>query len=200
VLRARPQIPAQKLSASRHRPKRPPLGSRRGRVDVIWEAGDDPPVPPPTSRTAVPARAAKRWKPPEPEGSSGFRAKRTRLENRRQHPRAARSKLGALSRGHLRTPESSRIRPATDQETSRNDRMRWSTEFAGQRPDSASGAGSGTGPENTLKVETRVQIPLGLLSGSYSNSGERRAARRPPRTPPGRSSGPSRRRLPAPPG
>jgi hypothetical protein len=57
---------------------------------------------------------------------------------------------------------SSRIRPANDQDTSRNDRNGWSIESAGQEPDSANAAGSEIGPENTLKVETRVQIPLGL--------------------------------------
>jgi hypothetical protein len=33
---------------------------------------------------------------------------------------------------------------------------------SGQEPDSGIAAGSEIGPENTLKVETRVQIPLGL--------------------------------------
>src|SRR5918994_7040770 len=59
-------------------------------------------------------------------------------------------------------PASSRIRPANDRETSRNDGDGWSIESAGQRPDSGIVAGSEIGPENTLKVETRVQIPLGL--------------------------------------
>jgi len=38
----------------------------------------------------------------------------------------------------------------------------WSIEAAGQEPGSGIAAGSKIGPENTLKVETRVQIPLGL--------------------------------------
>jgi hypothetical protein len=35
-------------------------------------------------------------------------------------------------------------------------------ESAGQEPDSRIVAGSEIGPENTLKVETRVRTPLGL--------------------------------------
>ena len=61
-----------------------------------------------------------------------------------------------------RCPRSSRIRPANDRETSRNDRNGWSIESAGQQPDSAIAAGSEIGPDNTLKVETRVRTPLGL--------------------------------------
>ena len=57
---------------------------------------------------------------------------------------------------------SSRIRPASDEETSRNGQMHRSIEVAGQALDSGISAGSEIGPENTLKVETRVQIPLGL--------------------------------------
>jgi hypothetical protein len=49
---------------------------------------------------------------------------------------------------------SSRIRPANDRETSRNDGNGWSIESAGQEPDSGIAAGSEIGPENTLKVET----------------------------------------------
>jgi hypothetical protein len=59
-------------------------------------------------------------------------------------------------------PRSSRIRPANDRETSRNDGNGWSIESAGQEPDSGIAAGSEIGPENTLKVETRVRTPLGL--------------------------------------
>jgi hypothetical protein len=62
----------------------------------------------------------------------------------------------------LGTRSSSRIRPANDRETSRNDGKGRSVESTGQEPDSAIAAGSEIGPENTLKVETRVQIPLGL--------------------------------------
>jgi site-specific DNA-cytosine methylase len=62
----------------------------------------------------------------------------------------------------LALPDSSRIRPANDQETSRSGRRVSSIEFAGHRPDSANRAGSEIGPENTLKVETRVRTPLGL--------------------------------------
>jgi hypothetical protein len=58
--------------------------------------------------------------------------------------------------------ESSRIRPANDRETSRNDGNGWSIESAGQEPDSGIAAGSETRLENTLKVETRVRTPLGL--------------------------------------
>jgi hypothetical protein len=39
-------------------------------------------------------------------------------------------------------PASSRIRPANDRETSRNDGNRWSIESAGQEPDSTIAAGS----------------------------------------------------------
>jgi hypothetical protein len=61
-----------------------------------------------------------------------------------------------------RCPRSSRIRPANDREASRNVGNGWSIESAGQETDSSIAAGSEIGPENTLKVETRVQIPLGL--------------------------------------
>jgi hypothetical protein len=60
----------------------------------------------------------------------------------------------------------SRIRPANDRETSRNDLNGWSIESAGQKPDSAIAAGREIGPEDTLKVERRVQIPLGLHTSS----------------------------------
>jgi hypothetical protein len=59
-------------------------------------------------------------------------------------------------------PRLSRIRPANDRERSRNDGNGWSIESAGQEPDSGIAAGSEIGSENTLKVEARVQIPLGL--------------------------------------
>jgi hypothetical protein len=55
----------------------------------------------------------------------------------------------------------SRIRPATDRETSRNDENGWSIESAGQESDSDIVAGSEIGRENTLKVETRVSNPVG---------------------------------------
>jgi len=45
---------------------------------------------------------------------------------------------------------------------SRNDGNGWSIEPAGQEPDSRIVAGREIGPENTLKVETRVRTPLGL--------------------------------------
>ena len=61
-----------------------------------------------------------------------------------------------------RTRRSSRICPANDRETSRNDGNGWSIEPAGQEPDSRIVGGSGIGPENSLKVETRVRTPLGL--------------------------------------
>jgi hypothetical protein len=60
-----------------------------------------------------------------------------------------------------RCPRSSRIRPANDRETSRNDENGWSIESAGQKPDSGINAGNEIGPENTLKVETRVKNSLG---------------------------------------
>jgi hypothetical protein len=63
---------------------------------------------------------------------------------------------------------SSRIRPANDRETSRNDGNGWSIESAGQDPDSDIGAGSEIGPDNTLKVETRVRTPLGLRGETLS--------------------------------
>jgi hypothetical protein len=82
-----------------------------------------------------------------------------------------------------------RIRPANDRETSRNGRNGWSIESAGQRPDSSIAAGSEIGPQNTLEVETRVQIPLGLrrseaISGGYQGKW--------PRIGPAAYSGPSR--------
>jgi len=71
-------------------------------------------------------------------------------------------------------PRLSRIRPANDRETSRNDGNGSSIESAGQEPDLGIAAGSEIGSENTLKVETRVQIPLGLPG----NAQVRRAVRR----------------------
>jgi hypothetical protein len=68
-------------------------------------------------------------------------------------------------------PRSFRIRPANDRETSRNDGNGWSIESAGQEPDSAIAAGSETGLENTLKVETRVRTPLGLPGKTLANEG-----------------------------
>ena len=59
----------------------------------------------------------------------------------------------------------SRIRPANDRETSRNDGNGWSTESAGQETDSGIAGCSETRLENILKVETRVRTPLGLLPG-----------------------------------
>jgi hypothetical protein len=56
-------------------------------------------------------------------------------------------------------PQSSRICPANDRATSRNDGNGWSIESAGQEPDSPIPAGSEIGLENTLKVETRVANP-----------------------------------------
>ena len=53
----------------------------------------------------------------------------------------------------LIVPHSSRERPGDV----KNDRNGWSIESAGQRPDSSVAAGSGIGPENTLKVETRIE-------------------------------------------
>lgn len=50
-----------------------------------------------------------------------------------------------------------------DRETSRNNENGWSIESAGQEPDKGIVAGSEIGPENTLKVETRVHSRLGLL-------------------------------------
>ena len=66
-----------------------------------------------------------------------------------------------------RCPQSSRIRPANDRETSRNDGNGWSIESAGQRPDSSIAAGREIGPENTLKVETWfVVIPTDEVGGT----------------------------------
>jgi len=42
------------------------------------------------------------------------------------------------------------MRPANDQETSRNDKNGWSIESAVQEPDSAIAAGSEIGPENPV--------------------------------------------------
>src|SRR6266508_2291175 len=67
-------------------------------------------------------------------------------------------------------PRSSRIRPANDQETSRNDGNGWRIESAGQEPDSGIAAGSEIGLENTLKVETRVGTPLGLPAETHLRS------------------------------
>jgi hypothetical protein len=65
-------------------------------------------------------------------------------------------------------PRSSRIRSANERETSRNDGNGWSIESADQEPGIA--AGSEIGLENTLKVETRVQIPLGLPGETHRQS------------------------------
>jgi hypothetical protein len=65
---------------------------------------------------------------------------------------------------------SSRIRPANDRETSRNDENGWSNESAGQEAHSTIFAGSQIGLENTLKVETRVRTPLGLQARSLAHS------------------------------
>jgi hypothetical protein len=62
---------------------------------------------------------------------------------------------------------SSRIRPANDRETSRNNENGRSIESAGQEPDSRIVAGSETGPENTLKEESLfVVIPAGEVGGN----------------------------------
>lgn len=55
-----------------------------------------------------------------------------------------------------RCPRSSRICPANDRETLRNDGNCRSIESAGQASDSAIAAGSEIGPENTLKVESLI--------------------------------------------
>ncbi len=57
---------------------------------------------------------------------------------------------------------SSRIRPAHDRETSRNDGNGRVAKCTGQGGDSRIAAGGERGPSDTLKVETQVQIPLGL--------------------------------------
>ena len=54
-------------------------------------------------------------------------------------------------------PHSSRERPRDVKQR----RERLDIEPPGQGPDWAIAAGSVIGPENTLKVETRIQIPLG---------------------------------------
>ena len=54
----------------------------------------------------------------------------------------------------VNTSVSSRIRPANERETSRNDENGWTVGSAGQERDSAIAAGSEIGPENTLKEET----------------------------------------------
>jgi hypothetical protein len=51
-------------------------------------------------------------------------------------------------------PDSSRVHPANDRETSRNDGNGRATERAAQRPDSVIVAGPGSEHENTLKEET----------------------------------------------
>jgi hypothetical protein len=64
-------------------------------------------------------------------------------------------------------PRLSRIRPANDRETSRNDGNGWSIESAGQEPDSGIAAGSEIGSENTLKEETwLVVIPTDEVGGT----------------------------------
>ncbi len=70
-----------------------------------------------------------------------------------------------------RAAHSSRIRPANDRETSRNDENGWGFESAGEGPNSDVDAASQIGPENTLKVETRVQIPLGLRRSEAMSGG-----------------------------
>jgi hypothetical protein len=57
---------------------------------------------------------------------------------------------------------SSRIRPGNGRGTSGKRWDGWGIESADQGPDSAIAAGNEIGPENTLKVETRVRTPLGL--------------------------------------
>ena len=64
--------------------------------------------------------------------------------------------------GHLGRPRLSLIRPANERDTSRYDGNRRDANFAGQWPDSSITAGS-EGTLTTLKVETRVRTPLGLL-------------------------------------
>ena len=68
-----------------------------------------------------------------------------------------------LGEGPRIVEHSSRIRPANDRETSRNEGKRRAKNSQVQDPDSGIVAGSETGPENTLKVETRVRTPLGQL-------------------------------------
>ena len=78
---------------------------------------------------------------------------------------------------------SSRIRPASDRETSRIVVNGWSNPSAGQGPDRCIAAGSEPGLENNLKVETRIRTPLGLrgkTAGHRSNSdSDQPDARRP---------------------
>src|SRR4029453_17503446 len=59
---------------------------------------------------------------------------------------------------------SSRIRPAKDWETSRNDGNGWGNEPAGREADLGIAAVSEVGLENTLKVETRGSNPVGTTS------------------------------------
>jgi hypothetical protein len=80
-------------------------------------------------------------------------------------------------------PRSSRICPANDRETLRNDGNGRSIESAGQASDSAIAAGSEIGPENTLKVETRIErrgfrtscptAPACKVADRYVNQGDR---------------------------
>jgi hypothetical protein len=94
------------------------------------------------------------------------------------------SRMSRSSNPNLREGlESSRIRPANDRETSRNDGNGRSVESAGQEPDSAIAAGSEIGSENTLKVETRVRTPLGQEEAQF------RGRLSPPETPRAESMG-----------
>jgi len=87
--------------------------------------------------------------PPARRDTCGASRSLTRLEPRQSV--AHRDTVEAV------VPHSSRQRPGDV----KKGRKRSSRESAGQNPSSIS-AGSETGPENTLKVETRVRTPLGL--------------------------------------
>jgi len=79
-----------------------------------------------------------------------WRAERLVLDVRRK---------GGCSAPHAVDPVSI---PYDHREARGNDRNRPRTDSAGERPHSASAAGLGIGPAQPLKVEPRVQIPLGL--------------------------------------
>jgi hypothetical protein len=79
------------------------------------------------------------------------------------------SHIGLWHRNHgsNRVRLSSRIRPANDRETLRNDGNGWSIEAAGQSADLVISAGSEIGSENPLKEEWLfVVIPAGEVGGN----------------------------------
>jgi hypothetical protein len=96
----------------------------------------------------------------------------------------------ASRRAHTRpAAHSSRIRPANDRDPSSNDGNHRAKNPQVRSTSSVIVAGSEIGPENTLKVETRVQIPLGLRRSEAISGGHEGKW---PRIGPAAYTGPSR--------